>query len=119
MATHEPATRPLAAEDLDQSWQQALKAVARKGQRIVIEENGTPVAAVVSLRDLERLAKIDADREAGFQALERIAAAFAHETPEESERLAALALAEAREEMRAERKAREEVRRAREAKRVL
>jgi hypothetical protein len=60
------------------------------------------------LQDLKALARLDAEREERFKVFDRIAAAFAHETPEESERLAALAVAEAREEMRREREAKHE-----------
>jgi len=46
---------------------------------------------------------LDAERPERFEALDRIGAAFADEDPDESERLAALAVAEAREQARRER----------------
>src|SRR5688500_867633 len=105
MAAHEPPQRTIDIQDVAAAWPTVRRAVSRKHERIVLEEDGVPVAATISLYDLRRLAQLDAAREEGFKALERIAAAFAHETPEESDRLAALALAEGREEMRREREA--------------
>jgi prevent-host-death family protein len=105
MATHEPPTRAIDAEDAKRSWSETLSDVARTGKRIVVEQDGVAVAAIVSVRDLERLKQLDAERNERFKVFERIGAAFAHETEEESERFAALALAEVREEMRRERAA--------------
>jgi hypothetical protein len=106
VAAQEPRTRFIDADDVQQSWPDALAAVARRGERVALQEDGVTVAALVSVQDLERLRRFDADREKAFKDLERIAAAFAHETPEESDRLAALALAEVREEKRRQRAAR-------------
>lgn len=105
MATHEPQARTIDIQDVAATWPNVRRAVSRKHERIVLEEDGVAIAALVSVYDLQRLARLDAEREEGFEALERIAAAFAHETPEESDRLAALALAEAREDIRRERAA--------------
>lgn len=98
-------TRTADADDIRQSLPETLAAVAHDGERIVVEEDGVAVAAIVSLDDLRELKRLDARREAFFETLERIGAAFADEDPEESDRLAALALAEVREEMRRERAA--------------
>lgn len=98
-------TRSVDADDIKQSLPQTLSAVARSGERVIVEEDGVAVAAIVSLDDLKQLTRLDARREAFFQTLERIGAASADEDPEESDRLTALALAEAREEMRRERAA--------------
>jgi prevent-host-death family protein len=108
MATHEPPARAVDVADVTRTLPETLSSVAREHERIVIEQDGTPVAAIVSLRDLERLARLDAEREEDIDVFERIGAAFAHETEEESERLALLALAEAREELRREREARKQ-----------
>lgn len=105
MATHEPPARSVDIEAVKRSWPEAITAVSRSGERIVVEQDGVAVAAIVTVQDLARLARLDAEREERFKVLDRIGAAFAHETEEESERLAALALAEVREEMRREREA--------------
>lgn len=108
MATHELPARAIDIEEIQRSWPETRKAVSRKRERIVLEEDGVPVAAIVPLYDLQRLAKLDAERVERFKVFERIGAAFAHETEEESERLALLALAEAREDLRREREARKD-----------
>ena len=109
MAAHPESprvTRSVEADEFKQSLPQTLSAVARGGERVIVEEDGVAVAAIVSLDDLKQLARLDARREAFFETLERIGAAFADEDPEESDRLSALALQEAREQMRRERAAR-------------
>lgn len=106
MAAHEPRARTIEIQDVPTTWPEVRRVVTRKHERIVLEEDGVPVAAIVSLQDLKALTRLDAEREERFKVFERIGAAFAHETPEESERLAALAVAQAREELRREREAR-------------
>jgi hypothetical protein len=106
MATHEPPVRSLDVDEVTRTLPETLVTVSRKQERIIIEKDGTPVAAIVSLQDLKQLARLDAEREERFKVFDRIGAAFAHETEEESERLALLALAEVREEMQREREAR-------------
>lgn len=103
MAADELATRALDADEVKRSWSQLLKIVARREERILVEADGTPVAALVSPQDLQRLQHLDAQRAERFKILDRIGAAFADEDPDESERLAALAVAEAREQAHRER----------------
>jgi len=108
MATHEPPERTIDIQDVATAWPNVRRAVSRKRERIVLEEDGIAVAAIVSLQDLKTLARLDTERDERFKVFERIGAAFAHEDPDESDRLAALALAEVREEMRREREAKRE-----------
>jgi len=108
MATHEPPERTIDIQDVATAWPNVRRAVSRKRERIVLEEDGIAVAAIVSLQDLKTLARLDTERDERFKVFERIGAAFAHEDPDESDRLAALALAEVREEMRREREAKHE-----------
>jgi hypothetical protein len=84
MAAHEPLPRTVDAVDVNPSWSDALAAVSRRGERVAVQEDGVTVAVLVSVQDLEQLARLDARREAFFETLERIGQAFAHETPEES-----------------------------------
>jgi acetolactate synthase small subunit len=58
---------------------------------------------VVSLDDLERLERLDAERAERFKVVDEFRAAFADVSPEEIEREAAKAVAEARKKLRAER----------------
>jgi len=79
--------------------------VSKTRTRVVVEEDGVPVAAVVSTRDLDRLDRFDAERDADFAIFDEIGAAFRDVDPDEIERETAKALAEVRAEMRAERDA--------------
>jgi len=79
--------------------------VSRTGVRLIVSEAGTPVSALVSLADLERLARFDQQREARFAVVDRIRAAFADVPADEIEREVAKAVAEVRAEMAAERAA--------------
>jgi antitoxin (DNA-binding transcriptional repressor) of toxin-antitoxin stability system len=101
-------TRSVEAEDIRRSLPETLSAVARHGERVIVEEDGVAVAAIVSLDDLKQLARLDAERIERFAVFERIGAIFADEDPDESDRLSALALQEAREQMRRERAAKSE-----------
>jgi prevent-host-death family protein len=80
--------------------------VSRNEIRVIVEESGTPIAALVSLDDLERLARFDEQREKRFAVVDRMRAAFADVSTEEIEREAARAVAEVRAEMATERKSR-------------
>jgi len=82
-----------------------LNRVYRREARIVIQKGEIPVAALVSLDDLERLEKWSAEREANFAILDEIGAAFADLNAEEIEEMATKALEWARASIRAEREA--------------
>ncbi len=82
-----------------------LNRVFRREARIVIQKGDIPVAALVSLSDLERLQKLDAEWGKGFEIFDEIGAAFADVPPEELQREVDRALAEARARRRARRAA--------------
>ena len=79
-----------------------LKQVVRNKARVVVEQNGEVVAAVISALDYERLQMLDRRAAAGWRAIEELRALNADKDPDEVER----DVAEAIEEMRAERRAR-------------
>jgi len=99
----EPLTQTMNVTAAREHWSQVINAVVRGKRRVVLEEAGIPVAALVSTADLERLRRDDAQRAADFAILDRIGAAFADIPDEELEREVALAVAEARADLRAER----------------
>lgn len=74
-------------------------------ERLVIEQDGVAVAAMVPLADLRRLRQFDEIWADGTAAMERVSDAFADVPVPELERQVELALAEVRAEMRAEREA--------------
>lgn len=54
--------------------------------RIVVEDRGVPVAAIISARDLARLDRLDAKREADFRIIDDLRGAFSDVSDEEIER---------------------------------
>lgn len=89
--------------DIRQNLSQIVNRVARRETRVIIEKSGVPVAAIVSTDDLRRLGEMDARRQEQIDAMGRISDAFAEVPLDELERQVAVALAEVRDEMRAER----------------
>jgi prevent-host-death family protein len=83
------------SEVLARSWTDLLERVER-GERVVVEERGRPVAALISARELNRLAFLEAERRRTFKPLRDTRAKFADVPPEEIEREAARATAEVR-----------------------
>lgn len=102
------STIPLETIDFAEA-QECLASILERTQaehrRIVVESEGRPVGAIVSMDDLRRLQKLDADIQRGIEALNRIGEAFADVPLEDIEREVERAVAEAREELRAERAA--------------
>jgi prevent-host-death family protein len=78
-----------------------LNRVYRRETRIVINKGSIPVAAIVSLSDLERLNQLDAQREADFAAFYEFGKGFTDQTLEQIEAEAMKAAAEARQELSA------------------
>jgi prevent-host-death family protein len=73
-----------------------LDRVFRRETRIVIRKGTIPVAALVSLDDLDRLLRLDATRAAELAILDEIGHAFADQTPAEIARATAEAVEAAR-----------------------
>lgn len=63
-----------------------LGQVARSQIRLVIQQDGKDVAALVSAYDLERLEMLDRRAAEGWKAIQEIQARFSHLDPEEIER---------------------------------
>ena len=73
-----------------------LNRVFRREARIRIFKGSVPVAAIVSIRDLERLEEYDRERAERFQALEALSEKFSDVPLDELEYQFAQALAEVR-----------------------
>lgn len=100
-----PTPSTIERSDLAKRLPDLVEAVARGEARILIEERGAPVAALVSAADLDRLIRMDEQDREAWTVLEAMRAPFRDIPPEEIEREAAKSVAEARAEMRAEREA--------------
>jgi hypothetical protein len=79
--------------------------VARGRARLVVQQDGKDVAALVSAYDLERLEMLDRRAAEGWKAIQEIWARNVDIDPEEAERDIAEAIAEVRAEERAKRSA--------------
>lgn len=100
-------TDTIALTDAEQRFAQVVARVTETQTRMIVEEDGIPIAAVISTKELDRLDRFDAEWDAGWEVLDEIGAAFRDVDPDEIERETAWALAEVRAEMQAERAAKE------------
>jgi len=100
MSEHEPVTLTMRVSEARQEFGELLDRVSRRETRVLVEQDGVPVAAIVSADDLEWLHEMEARREDGWQAIQEIRALNLDKTPEEVER----DVAEELEAMRAERR---------------
>ena len=90
----------LSVTEAQRSFDRLVDAVAQEGARIIVEEDGRPVAGLVSSADVERLNRLDAYREDPWSVLDEIHARNQDKDPEEVERDVAEAIAEVRRERR-------------------
>jgi prevent-host-death family protein len=104
MAMQEPTVRTIDADEAGRQWPELLEDVARSHARVIVEQDGTPVAAVISVADLQFLKRLEEQRERDFAVIDEVQEAFKDVPFEEIEREAAKALAEVRAEMREERR---------------
>src|SRR5688500_6808016 len=93
--------RSIKLSEARSTFSSLINDVFRKRKRVLIEKSGIPVAAVVSLNDLERLERLDAERTERIAILERYSSHFDGYSPEQIEVEAAKAIAEVRAESRA------------------
>lgn len=96
MRTQHSVSRTMKASDVRRQWSQVLHAVYRKEARVLVEKSGIPVAAIVSVEDLKRLNQLDEEDRHAWDVLAAMREPFLDTSPDEIEREAARALAEAR-----------------------
>ena len=82
-----------------------LNQVFRREKRILITKDAIPVAAIVSVDDLERLDRMDAERAAALAVFDDIGEAFADQSPEKIGEEVAQAIAQVRAEKSQQREA--------------
>lgn len=105
MRERRPESQTMQATEGGPAFSDLVRRVSRGEARVIVEQDGVPVAAVVSAAELERFETYERQRAERFAILDTIGAAFADVSAEEIERETAKALAEVRAEMRAEREA--------------
>lgn len=102
MPEQSPATRTMAITEVKKALSELVDEVGRGKMRLLVEKAGSPVAALVSLADLDRLQALDRAREEHFKAIERFSQAFADVPVEEAEAEIARIIAEIRQQDDAE-----------------
>src|SRR5688500_17472476 len=100
--TEQPTTETMKISEVKQQLNRLVNRVYRHETRVVVEKSGIPVAGIVSIQDLQRLDRLDHEREERFKVLEEFGEAFKDVPAEELEREVARALAEVRAERRAQ-----------------
>jgi prevent-host-death family protein len=93
-------TKTIKASVARQQFSQLLNDVYRTENRVVVEKSGIPVAAIIPAKDLQRLTRLEAERNRDFAILREIREAFKDVPAEEIEREVAKALSEVRKEQR-------------------
>jgi prevent-host-death family protein len=91
--------------DIKATISRLVNEVHHKETRVLIEKGGIPVAALVSIEDLRELVRLDAQRAERHRVVAGMRDSFRGVSSQEIERETARAVAEVREEMRAERDA--------------
>jgi prevent-host-death family protein len=93
-------TKTIKASEARQQFSKVLNEVCRGESRAVVEKSGIPVAAIISAKDLQLLARLEAERNNDFAILDEMRDAFKDVPAEEIEREVAKALREVRKENR-------------------
>ena len=96
MPDQKPITRTMKASQAQHEWSRLLSQVSRRETRVVVEEDGVPVAAIVSTQDLERLQEFEQQRQQDLATLRASQTGFKNEPVDDVERQIAKALAEIR-----------------------
>lgn len=76
MAAPKGTPQTVNVTDARRRFAELLNAVVDRGARVVLSKNRIPVAALISPRDLEKLRRLEADREHDFTVLDEIGASF-------------------------------------------
>ena len=95
------AERHINLNETRENLDDAIDGVVRNESRVLLERGGTPVAAVISLREYKRFLNLEAARSHGFEAIERISKAFIDVPMDELEREIDKAIAQVRADQRA------------------
>jgi PHD/YefM family antitoxin component YafN of YafNO toxin-antitoxin module len=96
-------TKTIKASVARQQFSKLLNDVFREESRVLVEKSGILVAAIISAKDLQLLARLEAERNRDFAILDEMREAFKDVLPEEIEREVARVLGQVRAENRTKR----------------
>ncbi len=77
MAGQAPVAQRMTISQIKRQLASVVQRVSSKEARVLVEESGIPVAAVVSIEDLERLQRLDQEWEQTTQVIARLSQTFA------------------------------------------
>ncbi len=100
MSKQSLSLQTVSASEARHEFTKLLGQVTRQEGRVLVEERGVPLAAIISAQDLARLDRLEQEREQDFGILDEIGSTFADVPAEEIEREVAKAVAEVRRENR-------------------
>ncbi len=96
MSKQSLSLQTVSASEARHEFTKLLGQVKRQGSRVLVEEHGVPVAAIISAQDLVQLNRLEREREQDFDILDELGSAFADVPAEAIEREVAKAVAEVR-----------------------
>lgn len=105
MREREPETQTMKISEVKAKLSSLVNEVYRKERRILVEKAGIPVAAVISVNDLERLNQFEREWRERFAVFEEMREAFKDIPPDQIERDVAAIVREIRDEEEAKRRA--------------
>ena len=102
MGSQERSTKTVSLSEVEDGISRVINMVRQDNTRVLVEENGIPVAAVISAADLERFVLYERQRAERFKVLDEIREAFKdvpdEEIERETDRIVARIRAESREQ---------------------
>jgi PHD/YefM family antitoxin component YafN of YafNO toxin-antitoxin module len=105
MGSRERATKTMQLSEVKDAISGVIDEVRQDSARVLVEENGILVAALISATDLERLVRFERRRAEQFKVIDEVREAFKDVPPEEIERETDRIIARIRAEDRAAREA--------------
>jgi prevent-host-death family protein len=100
MREPEPSVQTVKISEVKANLSGLVHEVSRNATRVLVEERGRPVAAIISIEDLQRFSQLERERDERFAVIDRMREAFRDVPSEEIEREAERSVAEARERLR-------------------
>ncbi len=95
-----PAIKAMTISEIKTTLASLVNRVSRNETRVLVEEDGVSVAAIISADDLSRFVQLEREREERFAVIDRIREAFADVPLDKLEREAARSVAAARQRRR-------------------
>ena len=105
MREREPMTQKLSTSEASRALPELVQKISRRETRVLLEEKGKPVAAIISAEDLEHLTEFEVQRTERFRAIAASWEAFKDVNPKGVEAEVSKAVANARRTLRRERRA--------------